>query len=216
MPEDANQNKGSAGGAVAALATIVLTILGLAHVVPEYLVAIATIVFGATLLLHGWSIIADYARLNARPSTAVPTATAGDRGLSAVFLAGAAGVVLGILALLGISTHELTAIAVIAFGAALILGSSSAIRVHLLRLSLAAADQSAQRLTGDALASEMLSSSAGFFGLAGLAAIVLGILALAGYSPVVLILIALLALGSVTALNAIDFTDAMVSAYRRS
>ncbi len=215
MPDEANQNKGSVGGTVAALATIVLTILGLAHVVPEYLVAIATIVFGATLLLHGWAIIADYARLNARPGVAV-SSSAGDRGLSAVFLAGVAGVVLGILALLGISTHELTAIAVIAFGAALILSSSSAIRVHLLRLSLATGDERAQRLAGDALAGEMLSSSAGILGLAGLAAIVLGILALAGFSPVVLILIALLALGSVQALNGIDFTDAMVSVYRRS
>ncbi len=217
MPDEANRNKGSIGESVAALATVVLTILALAHVVPEYLIAIATIIFGATLLLHGSAIVAEYARLSARRDAATASVpTVGDGGLSAVFLAGAAGVVLGILALLGISTNELTAIAVIAFGAALILSSNSGIRMHLLSLSLATPDERAQRLASDALAGEMLSSSAGIFGLVGLSAIVLGILALAGFSPVVLILIALLALGSVTALNGIDFTDAMVSAYRRA
>lgn len=217
MSEEAHRNRGSVGETVAALATIVLTILGLAHVVPEYLVAIATIIFGATLLLHGAAMIAEYVHLSARPATpAASVAPAGDGGLSAVFLAGAAGVVLGILALLGISTHELTAIAVIAFGAALILSSSVGLRMHLLRLSLATAEERAQRLAGEALAGELLSSSAGVFGLVGLAAIVLGILALAGFSALVLILIALLALGAVTALNGIDFTAAMVNAYRRS
>ncbi len=217
MPDETSRNKGSVGETVAALATIVLTILGLAHVVPDYLVAIATITFGATLLLHGSAMVAEYARLSVHPGAATASAaTVGDGGLSAVFLAGAAGVVLGILAILGISTPELTAIAVIAFGGALILSSSSAIRLHLLRLSWATPDERAQRLASDALAGEMLSSSAGVFGLVGLSAIVLGILALAGFSPVVLILIALLALGSVTALNGIDFTGAMVSAYRRA
>jgi len=215
MPDEANRTKGSVPETIAALVTIVLTILGLAHVVPEFLVAIATIVFGATLLLHGSAAVADYARMTAQPGAdASSAATVGDGGLSAVFLAGAAGVILGIRAILGISTNELTAIAVIAFGAALILSSSSALRLHVLKLSLMKPDE--RRLASDSLAGEMLSSSAGVFGLAGLSAIVLGILALAGFNPVVLILIALLTLGSVSALNGIDFTDAMVSAYRRS
>lgn len=215
MPDESHRNKGSVAESITALVTVVLTILGLAHVAPEFLVAVATIVFGAALLLHGSATLAEYASItlppNAGPSPTHPT---GDNGLSAVFLAGAAGVVLGILALLGISTHELTAIAVIAFGAALILSGSSAARVYLLRASLATSDERAKRIAGDALAGEMLSSSAGILGLAGLAAIVLGILALAGFSPVMLILIALLALGSVSALNGIDLTAAMMSAYR--
>lgn len=210
MPGEANRNKGLAGEIAAALATIVLTILGLAHVVPEYLVAIATITFGATLLLHGSAMIGEYARLGVQPGAATASAaTVEDRGLSAVFLVGAAGVVLGILVLLGI-----TAIAVIAFGAALILISSSAIRMHL--LSLMAADVGAQRLASDALVGEMLSSDPGIFGLAGLSAIVLGILALAGFSPTAFVLIALLALSSVLALNRIDFTDAVATVYHRS
>jgi hypothetical protein len=217
MPDDISRGKSSMGETVAALATVVLTILGLAHVVPEFLVAIATIVFGAALLLHGSMVIAEYARVNQRAASSAGSGVqVGDGGLSAVLLAGAAGIVLGILALLRISTHELTAIAVIAFGAALILGASLALRVHLLKLSLATGDERSQRLPGDALAGDLLSSSAGIFGLTGLSAIVLGILALAGFAPVVLVLIALLALGAVTALMQIDLAGALVSAYSRS
>lgn len=217
MSDQTSRNKSSMGQTIAALATIVLTILGLAHVVPEFLVAIATIVFGAVLLLHGSAMITEYARVNVRPgATATPGVYAGDGGLSAILLAGAAGVVLGILALLGISTHELTAIAVIAFGAASILSASSGLRVHLATMSLATPDERSQRLVDDALASDMLSSGAGIFGLAGLSAIVLGILALAGFSSVVLILIALLTLGSINALAGLDLASTLANAYSRS
>jgi hypothetical protein len=180
MAEEVSRNKGSVAEAICALVTIVLTILALAHVAPNFLVAIATIVFGAALLLHGSTALAEYGRMYVQAGgSSSPTMPVSDGGLSAVLLAGAAGVVLGILALLGISTTELTAIAVIAFGGALVLGSSSALRLHLFKLALAKADERVQRLASDALAGEMLSSSAGFFGLAGLSAIVLGILALA-------------------------------------
>jgi hypothetical protein len=217
MAEEVSRNKGSVAEAICALVTIVLTILALAHIAPNFLVAIATIVFGAALLLHGSATLAEYGRMCVQVGTSTaPTMPASDGGLSAVLLAGAAGVVLGILALLGISTTELTAIAVIAFGGALILGSSSALRIHLFKVALAKADERVQRLASDVLAGEMLSSSAGIFGLAGLSAIVLGILALAGFSPVVLVLIALLALGSVSTINGIDLTSAMMSAYRKS
>ncbi len=217
MSNETSRSKSSTGQTVGALATIVLTILGLAHVVPEFLVAIATIAFGATLLLHGSVMIGEYARVSVRSnSTATSTPQVGDGGLSAVLLAGAAGVVLGILALLGISTHELTAIAVIAFGAALILSAGSELRVHLVKMSLATPDERSQRFAGDALAGDMLSSASGVFGLAGLSAIVLGILALAGFSSVVLVLIALLSLGSVSALAGLDLAGALINAYSRS
>jgi hypothetical protein len=133
-----------------------------------------------------------------------------------VLLAGAAGIVLGILALLGISTLELTAIAVIAFGSALILSSNSALRMHFLKVATAGPEERTQRAASDMLAGEILSSSAGTYGLVGLAAIVLGILALAGFSPVVLILIALLALGSVSVVNGVDLGGVLLSTFQRA
>jgi hypothetical protein len=202
--------------AVAAIATVILAILGLAHVVPNFLVAIATITFGAALLLHGASVLSEYARLARQaPPTAV-SAMVGGSGLSAVLLAGAGGIVLGVLALLAISTTELTAIAVIAFGSALILSSNSALRMHFFKLAAARPDERTQHVASDMLAGELLSSSAGAFGLVGLAAIVLGILALAGFSAVVLVLIALLALGGVTVVNGINVGDALISAFQRA
>jgi hypothetical protein len=219
MSDEANRNKGPVGEIVGALATIVLTILGLAHVVPEYCVAIATIIFGATLLLHGSAMLAELLRHGVRASAgSASSAIMGDGGLSAVFLAGAAGISLGVVDIRGVDTHELIAYAVVAYGAALIqliLSASPAIR-FLLQLSLSMPNERAQRLASDAFAREMISSSAGIFGLVGLSAIVLGVLAVNGFSPVVLSLIALLALGSVTAGNGIDVADAIVGVYRRS
>jgi hypothetical protein len=144
MPDEASRDRNSLKEAVAGLATVILAILGLARVVPEFFVAIATIVYGTELLLRGSAIIAEYARIhNVRPGTAA--AHPRDGGLSAELLAGSVGIVLCILALLRISTDELTpAIAIIAFGAALIL-SEVGLRVHLLRLPLTAADKMAQR-----------------------------------------------------------------------
>jgi hypothetical protein len=199
--------------AIASIATVILTILGLAHVAPNFLVAIATITFGAALLLHGSAMLGEHVRLVRQASAAAPAVLRGG-GLSAVLLAGAAGIVLGILALLGISPAELTAIAVIAFGSALILSSNSALRMHFFRLAMARPD--AQRVADDMLAGELLSSSAGTYGLVGLAAIVLGILALAGFAPVILVLIALLALGGVTVINGIDLGGVLVSTFQRA
>jgi hypothetical protein len=215
MAEETGSKRGAIGEAIGSIVTIVLTVLGLAHVAPTFLVAIATIAFGAALLLHGGATLGEYARLIAQGGQG-RSAVVGGGGLSAVLVAGAGGVILGILALLGISTLELTAIAVIAFGSALILSSNSALRLHFFKLAMMTPDQRSPGLPGDMLAGELLSSSAGIAGLTGLTAIVLGILALAGFSPVNLVLIALLALGSVNVINDIDVTGTMVSTLRRA
>lgn len=213
MAEETSSN--SIAQAIASIATVILTVLGLAHVAPNFLVAIATITFGAALLLHGAAILGEYARL-ARQASAATAAILGGGGLSAILLAGAAGIVLGILALLTISPPELTAIAVIAFGSALILSSNSTLRMHFFKLALARPDERAQRAASDMLAGELLSSSAGTYGLVGLAAIVLGILALAGFAPVVLVLIALLGLGGITVINGIDIGGVLLNTFQRA
>jgi len=149
MAEETSSN--SIARAIASISTVVLTILGLAHVAPNFLVAIATITFGGALLLHGAGLLTEYAKLTRAAPAATP-AVFGGGGLSAVLLAGAAGIVLGILALLGISPTELTAIAVIAFGSALILGSNSALRLHFLKLPMVKPDDRSQQVAGDMLA----------------------------------------------------------------
>jgi hypothetical protein len=213
MAEETRSN--SIARAIASIATVILTILGLAHVAPNILVAIATITFGAALLLHGAAMLGDYARI-VRQASATSVAMMDGGDLSAMLLAGLAGAVLGILALLGISSPELTAVAVIAFGSALILSSHSAMRMHFFKLTAVQPDERVQRAATDMLAGELLSSSAGTYGLVGLAAIVLGILALAGFSPIILVLIALLALGGVTVINGVDLGSLFVSTFQRA
>jgi hypothetical protein len=116
--------------------------------------------------------------------------------LSVVFLVGTAGIVLGLLALLGIYAVKLTSIAIIAFGSALVFGSNSVWSVH--RMKQATFRASGQRaLAGsEILAIEIAAGSAGLQCVAGLAGVVLGILAMTGTIPVTLSLIGLLVIGA--------------------
>jgi hypothetical protein len=187
---------GGFADAVGGIVTIVLAILGLAAVAPETMVPIATIVFGVALLIQGGTLLSEYARL-IFPAGA-PGSSVGQFGggsLAAVFLAGVGGIVLGILALLGINPTVLTSAAIISFGAALMLSSNSVWNLHHIRRESLSAQEHSPASGSELLANEMAVGSAGMQALAGLAAIVLGILALAGNNAVILALVALLGLG---------------------
>jgi hypothetical protein len=154
---------GSMMEAVGAIATMALAIIGLAGILSPSMAAIATIVLGASLVIEGGSFGA------AQASAAAGTEFEA-RDTSAAFLGGVAGIVLGILALLGLAQMTLLAVAIIALGASFLLsgfGQGSA-----------------------------FGAGAGGHALVGLGAVVLGILAVVGLSPLVLILAALLALGA--------------------
>ncbi|HEX8791865.1 MAG TPA: hypothetical protein VF765_13015 [Polyangiaceae bacterium] len=102
-------HRNRAGGAVEALcavAGIVLAIIGLAGA-SRFFDAIADIVVGAAFLFEVWT-------LTARGHD--------DRGMWAERAAGWTGVVLGILALLGLAPTVFAPISVIVFGAGLIFG----------------------------------------------------------------------------------------------
>lgn len=193
---------GSYSEALVGIAAIVLTILGLARVAPIFLVAIATIAVGAALVAHSINLIREFVRLLAQST--------GISAWSLELLGGAAGIVLGILALLNVAPVDLVAIAAIAYGGAFVIGSGSASRVALAKVELSNEDQVARRL-----ANEIITSSAASQALSGLAAIVLGILALAGFSPVILVLVALLALGTVIFLNSAAIGGAVFSIFMR-
>ncbi len=207
---------GGFADAVGGIATVVLAVVGLAHTVPETMVSIATIVFGAALLIQGGTLLSEYARMIFPASAAGSSSAAqfGGSSLLAIFLAGAAGIVLGILALLGISPPILTSAAIIAFGTALVLSSNSVWQLHhLKRTSLAAAEQSSGS-GSEILANEMAFGSGGMQALAGLSAIVLGILALAGNNTLVLGLVALLVLGATLILTGSTLSATVLSFMR--
>jgi hypothetical protein len=157
--------------AVGGIATIVLAVLALSGISREYLLPIATIVFGAALLIEGTSMATNFVHVLSLGLSEV--AQVGINGVSAVLLGGITGIILGVLALLGIAPGVLTSAAVIVFGSALILSSSAAAGLNTIKL----------QAFGGALSGPLGSIGAGAAGaqvLAGMAVIVLGILALAG------------------------------------
>lgn len=205
--------------AIGGVATIVLVICGLVGIAPPMMVAIATIVFGVALLIQGGAMLSEYMQVvfpgGVRTASVEQT---GGNSLALVFLVGAAGIVLGVLSLLGISAAILTPVAAISYGTALLLSSNAVWRLYVLRRASAQMETAigqSQHVGAEMLASEMASGSAGIQALAGLAAIVLGILALAG-SPndLTLNLVALLALGSTIVLTGSTISATVLSFMR--
>lgn len=177
---------------IGGIAAGVLAILGMTGLDPEGMAGIATIVLGAAFLIQAAAITTEYAEMLQGASLRGVSATfVGGDGLAAMFMVGAAGLVLGVLALLGIAPATLTAVAVIASGGALVLSSGAMRQLHMLRALLPVPLPT----TPDVLAGQMASGSAGIQLLTGLGAVVLGILAVAGQAPVLLTLVSLLLLG---------------------
>jgi len=197
--------------AVGGIATVVLAIVGLSGVRPEMLVAIATVVFGAALLIQGGAMLTELAQIEITPDA--NAATSGG-GLSALFLVGFAGIVLGVLALLGVHAAILTAASAISFGAALVI-SSSAVWQLLTSRSVAARFQTRSPMLR-IVASEVAAGSTGVQAMAGLAVIVLGILAISGVFTADLTLIALLIAGAAIVLTGSTLSGTMTGFMRPS
>lgn len=209
----ASSDVASYGGFVDALggiATVVLAIIGLAGVKPEVLVSIATVVFGAALLIQGGAMLTEFATTDGTPED---SASSGG-GLSALFLVGFAGIVLGVLALLGVHSGILTSVAAIAFGGALVI-SSTAVWQLLTSRSVAARFQSRSPMLR-IMASEVAAGSSGLQAMAGLAVIVLGILAVAGIFTQGLTLIAFLVAGAAIVLTGSSLSGTMTGFMRPS
>lgn len=111
------------GGAImeslGAVATIALAIVGLAGAYAPTMAAIAVIVLGAAIWIEGGAFAMSHAE-------AVGTerrSQAWTEGVGAEFIGGLAGIVLGILALLGIAPMTLLAVATLALGTTFLLSS---------------------------------------------------------------------------------------------
>lgn len=176
--------------ALCGIVAVVLTILGLIQVVPNFMLSIAGIAIGVALFSEGATIVKGYSRLLSATSEGKLDASELGGETNVEILAGMASIVLGILSLLGLVPMILMPIAVIGFGISLILSSGTIIRQSALRISISGAHEAAQKI-----AQEVASASVGSQTLVGLGAIVLGILSLVGIESMVITLVALLALG---------------------
>lgn len=172
-------------------AAVVLAILGLAGVLPAFMAPIATIAIGVALWFEGGALAARYSKLLDETGRGRFSSTDLGGGVGAEFLGGGAGAVLGILALIGVVPMVLTAVALLTFGAALLLGSAATLRMNTLASSAGAGEAAEHRLATDAV-----RTAVGAQVLTGIGGIVLGILALVGLAPLTLSLAGLLGVGA--------------------
>lgn len=188
------ETTGSFTALMGGAAAIVLAVLGLVHIAPTLLAAIATIVIGASFLVAGGTVAARFTKTAGTPEMRGNEAL--GEGMAMESLCGAAGVILGILALVGAGPTTLLPVAAIVFGGGLLVASSSTSRWYA-RRTYTGAYRSSQEFTDFGAGPEVLIA---------LAAIVLGILALAGLSPVILSLVAFLSLGFAVMLGGFSLT----------
>lgn len=186
--------KFEAGGSITegliGLGAAVLAIIGLAGGFPFFMMAIATIVVGAAFFLHGSAMSTRYSKLAALVTENKYQANQLRSGASVETIGGITGIALGILALIGLAPITLVSVAVIIFGATLIIGTGAIDRMNTLAAEIWN-DSKALRLAHNASETAM-----GVQTLVGLGAIALGVLAIIGVAPLTLALIALLGLGA--------------------
>ena len=188
------------GGAAALIA-----IIALAGNMPRLLAGIATVAIGAALMAQGASIALHYREVLRDMESHGSNATVElDDGVRAELVGGAIGILLGVLALVGVGGPVLLPIAALVLGVALLLGSLSTVDLVGMGLSPHRARFARSRQA----VSDTLR-------LTGIGAMVLGVLAFAGLAPVVLTLVALLVLGGALCLSGVTVSSRMVTLLRR-
>lgn len=200
--------KGSSVEVMGGIAAAVLGIIGLAHVVPKYVLPIAGIVLAVTLMARAAMVAAEYAEVLAgmKKNGGLGNMELHGNSMSAEALAGGTALVLSILAILQLEPDVLMAVVSIVLGAGLLLGNGARTRLDALKVELATNHDLANQV-----ADLESSGSGGAQALVGVAAIVLGILALVGVSPADLVLVSMLAIGAATLVSGSALESRMVN-----
>lgn len=168
MREEKTYLWGYLGVGIMSAIAIVLSIIGLANY-SLMASAVAVIMLAVVFMLEGGTMVRFFQLSHRKRENNMQTAE-----LNAELVGGIAGLVLGILAVMGYIPITMISIAVIIYGAALILGSAFA-------------------PTLGTVGTRMEGQSA-FEILTGVAGLILGILALIGIYPLVLCLVAIIVL----------------------
>jgi hypothetical protein len=188
----------------AGIAVIVLTVVALAGISTEALASIAAIVIGVGLMVQAFNSAAEAARVTP-PNVAVGQHGMGlDGEVMVDCLCGLTGIVLGILALVGISGPHLLPAALIVFGGSLLLSGAISMRPRTFPLASAGTEMQFVSYQGPVAAG-------GVEVLVGLAAIVLGILSLMMLvASSILVLVGFLAVGAALLLVSASFAGAVM------
>lgn len=187
----------------AGIAVIVLAILGLAGLSANVLTSIATIVIGVGLLIEAANTGIEYSRVTAQG--AVETSQVGA-DITVELMAGIAGIVLGVLALIGAGgvMHLLPA-ALIVFGGAMLLAGFSATSIG----TMSGVEGSAMMLRTE------LAPARGLQVLVGITAVVLGILSFLLTAGGTLLIIGMLVVGCGLLATSANFTQSFVKMLAR-
>jgi hypothetical protein len=203
---------GTTTEALAGAAAIALAILALAGILPVYLAAIATIAAGAALLIEGLSLSGAFAKITYEggPAEHIPGGIGG--GLGVYTVGGAAGVALGILALLEVEPLVMLPVAALVMGASILLGGSARAELNLSELDVHLAEPRARRAM-----EQSVKGTTSLMLLCGIAAAVLGIVALldAGATALTLSGVAMLVIGTATLFGGSALAGRMLTAARR-
>ncbi len=201
---------GSLAEGIVGGATIVLALIGLSGIMPEWMLPIATIAMGAAFVIEGGAISVRFSRLLAETSKDRLDEAELGVGVTSEFLGGAAGIVLGILSLLKLYPMILVPVSVLVYGSVLMLSSGMTVRLNALEL-----EGSTGATRFNRIAHEAMSAAAGVDFLLGLAAVILGIIALTGTFAGTLSLVALLIVGVSGFVTGAAVTARMMSLFRR-
>jgi hypothetical protein len=193
---------GSMVESVAAVGAVVVTILGILGILRPILGPIGTIAIGAALLAEGGVFGAPFiARRTVAGGTSMHRGLGGAAGVTT--FGGAVGIALGVLALLRVQPLTLQAVAVIVFGASLLLSGAGASAIAKL------ATRASAEFSASDIMRETADTVSGTQALVGLGAATLGILALLGFAPQLLVLIALLSVAGALLMTGVAMASAM-------
>jgi hypothetical protein len=133
------------------------------------------------------------------------------KGITAEFLGGITGVVLGILSLLGLVPLVLLPVAAILYGTVMVMGAASTARLNEFEFRQHAdyPEHDKNRARGAVTATSDLQMMVGIGGIA------LGILALVSVAPIALTFVAMLALGASVLASGTAYSGRMARVYRR-
>ncbi|HEY1260355.1 MAG TPA: hypothetical protein VGF34_14000 [Stellaceae bacterium] len=188
----------------AGIAAIVLAVIALAGISSGTLASIATIVIGVGLTVQAFNAAAEASKV-------LPAGTAaGVQGVEASgevmvdCLTGIAGIILGILALVGINATHLVPAALIVFGGALLLDGAIGMRPKTATTANTAAGPV------QIVSYQGSAAAGGMEILIGMAAIVLGILSLIFMASWVLVLVGFIAVGAAMLMVSASFSGAVM------
>ena len=201
---------GSLFEAIAGAGGVVLAVLGLAGLYPVHMAGVATIALGVALVAQGGAAASHWSKLvRDAHGERLDARTELGSGIGGELFGGGSGIVLGVLALLGLLPGVLVPVALMIFGGTLLLASG--VTVDLSRMVGGGANERLGQL-----AREAALAASGTQVLIGLGALVIGIIALVtvGTSVLTLSLVGLLCVGASVLFSGSAITGRMIGALR--